>query len=414
MTTSLREAEFMQLRELPPLPDASLPPGSGGSAKAVPARRLAAAALSAGALLALLFPALLNGFPLTFYDTGAYLARAFEGDLAPGRGPFYGFFIALLGPATSLWPVIAAQAAMVLYLVHLTVKSHGLGGAMVAALVTLGLAALTGVAWVSAKVMPDVFTPVVVLGWYLLAFRGERLSRCETALVAALLFAAVAVHMAHLALALGLALATAAAWAGGAGGGSRRGRALAAGVLGAALLALPLANFAASRYLGFTPGAETFLFGRLVESGIVARFLDERCPAPEYRLCALRASLPKTAVEWIWDDDGPFQALGGWQGYREEMTRITLETLKAYPAMHLGAALEAAALQFVRVAAGEDIAGPYWHTRYIVEKYTPNLLADYLAAAQEDGRIKPIVAALDLVYVPVAYASLAAAALLLA
>ncbi|MFI4987635.1 MAG: hypothetical protein ACHQF3_09345, partial [Alphaproteobacteria bacterium] len=42
------------------------------------------------------------------------------------------------------------------------------------------------------------------------------------------------------------------------------------------------------------------------------------------------------------------------------------------------------------------------------------LLADYLAAAQEDGRIKPIVAALDLVYVPVAYASLAAAALLLA
>ncbi len=82
--------------------------------------------------------------------------------------------------------------------------------------------------------------------------------------------------------------------------------------------------------------------------------------------------------------------------------------------MHLAAAASSAAEQFVRFAAAEEIAGPFWHTRYMLEKYAPELVPAYLAAGQEDGRIEPLAEALDRLYTPVAYASLAALAVLLA
>ena len=51
-----------------------------------------AAALSMS-IIALLLPALVNGFPFVFADTGGYLARPFEHTLALGRSAFYGLFL---------------------------------------------------------------------------------------------------------------------------------------------------------------------------------------------------------------------------------------------------------------------------------------------------------------------------------
>jgi hypothetical protein len=50
------------------------------------------AAFTAATLL-LLVPAIWNGFPLLFYDTGAYLGRYFFDSLSPGRSAGYGFFL---------------------------------------------------------------------------------------------------------------------------------------------------------------------------------------------------------------------------------------------------------------------------------------------------------------------------------
>ncbi len=52
-----------------------------------PVFRLAGAA---AAVFFLIVPALWNGFPLLFFDTGGYLARPFDGTLAPGRSVVYG------------------------------------------------------------------------------------------------------------------------------------------------------------------------------------------------------------------------------------------------------------------------------------------------------------------------------------
>jgi hypothetical protein len=65
-------------------------------------------AASLAAMLALLAPALWNGIPFLQYDTGGYLARWFEGSLAPSRSVVYGLFVAAVWQL-DFWPVIALR-----------------------------------------------------------------------------------------------------------------------------------------------------------------------------------------------------------------------------------------------------------------------------------------------------------------
>ena len=44
------------------------------------------------------------------------------------------------------------------------------------------LSLLTGIGWYAGQVEPDCFTPLVILGCYLLLFRGDRLGKCAAAL----------------------------------------------------------------------------------------------------------------------------------------------------------------------------------------------------------------------------------------
>ena len=74
--------------------------------------RLAWLAATLVMLLALLWPALWNGFPLVFYDTGGYLMRMFENGLGFGRSSLYGAFL-WPGIPLEFWPNIVAQAAIV-------------------------------------------------------------------------------------------------------------------------------------------------------------------------------------------------------------------------------------------------------------------------------------------------------------
>ena len=363
-------------------------------------------------LVALMAPALANGFPLVFHDTGAYLARAFDSHLEPGRGPFYGFLIAVTGGRYSLWPVIAVQAAATLWLLSLTLRLHGFGGGKSAALAALGLAASSTAAWGVATVMPDAFAPLTVLAWYVLTFDAGRMRPWEIAGVAALLLLSALVHMTHLALALGLALCP----------GTivmirrpefSRGALLAASMPVAALILLPLVNGAVSGRYGLTPGGQTFVFGRMLQSGLVARYLDDHCPLPGLRLCGYRGTLPATADAWIWDTDSPFQRLGGWNGYADEMGRIAVGSLADHPGANLRAAAEATGEQFLRVGTGEDIGNEYWHTAREIELRLPASGPAFVAGLQHNDRLGLITAGLNRLYVPLTLAATATLATLL-
>jgi hypothetical protein len=369
----------------------------------------AAAGLS---ILVLVFPALFNGFPLVFYDTGGYIARAFEAELAPGRSVTYGYFLWVLEMDFAYWPVILLQSSIVLWLIHVCARVHDLPrGPLTLAATVICLALGTGLPWFTSQLMPDIWTSVLVLALYLVGFQSGQLSRWEKTVLIACCVLSLASHMSHIALGIGLVLIMLT---------SRlvmrpRSRHTVKAGLPVLILvlgtcAIPSANWLAAGQFRFTPGGQTFLFGRLIQDGIVSRFLAEHCPSPEYRLCAFRDRMPATADDWIWGYDGPFIAIGGWEGGAPEMSRIMRESLSAYPGQHIASALGSTWEQMIRLDTGDGIDLNLWHTRYILERYEPVLLPVYDAARQQT--IGFTFTELNHFHIPLAYLSLVAMVIL--
>ncbi|MGZ9021592.1 MAG: hypothetical protein ACXW3S_16940, partial [Rhodoplanes sp.] len=131
-------------------------------------------------LALLLWPAVWNGFPLIFPDTGGYLLRALEGTLTIGRSALYGAFLAS-GLSFDFWLNVVIQAAVTVFIVRVLLRTHGLGEKPgPALLITLALAAFSSLPWYVSQLMPDILVGWAVLALYLIAVRRDALGRFET------------------------------------------------------------------------------------------------------------------------------------------------------------------------------------------------------------------------------------------
>lgn len=380
----------------------------GGTATAAPSETIRLWLIpSALMMLALLAPALWNGFPLIFPDTGGYLSRPIEGTLTMGRSALYGWFLYISMPLL-FWPVIVAQAATMIAVVLLALRSHGLGGRpwLTLGIVTM-LSFLTSLPWFAAQLMPDILFPAAVLALHLLVFRTAQLNAAERLGLVALIATAVACHMAALGLCIGL---VAALWLLSriqyfALPVPRIGYAAGAAAAGIALCLI--SNFAIAGSATFTPGGSSFLFGRLVEDGIAARYLGDRCPDPTLRICQYAKTLPANADDWLWGPDTAFYKLGGPAGFGPEATRIIVGSLQRYPLMHAAAAALATLEQFAKFKTEISFENnePTFET---FREDAPDLLAPLMQARQQTAPFD--VAALNIVHVPVAALSIAALA----
>src|SRR5258708_33326434 len=90
----------------------------GWDLPALPVRGTSACAL-AMAILSLMFlsVAIWNGFPLIFYDTGAYVLEGLGHVFLVERAPVYSEFLFLVGARFSLWPAVILQALMTSYMI---------------------------------------------------------------------------------------------------------------------------------------------------------------------------------------------------------------------------------------------------------------------------------------------------------
>ena len=354
---------------------------------------------SAAMLLALMAPALWNGFPLIFPDTGGYLDRPILGTLGMGRSALYGLFL-YTGIPFSFWPNAVLQSALMVWLIVLTMRAHGLGGRPWLALgIVAMLTVCTSLPWFSGQLMPDILFPAAVLAIYLLSFRKELLVRWERFILAAVIVFAIPSHMA----AAGMCVAIIAAlWL------LARFKPLAlpkprlwfaAGSVAAGIALCPISNLAITGNFAFTPGGSSFLFGRLIEDGIVARYLGEHCPDASLRLCDYKATLPEDADDWLWDGDSPFRKLGGWKGFSSEERAITRATLERYPLMHASTAVAAAVTQFFtfQTEVGVEDNAP---TVNMFADHFPQLFAQFMRARQQAERFD--VAPLNYLHMPVA------------
>jgi len=350
----------------------------------------------------LMAPALWNHFPLLQWDTGGYLARWYEGYLVPSRAVVYGLILAA-GAPLAFWPVVALQAALAVWIVALTLRAHGLGKRpWLLAAVVAALGVFTTLPWLTAILLTDIFCGLGVLALYLVLMRGERLWRSERIALIVLIAVAAATHSATFALLAGLTLCGVVTSFTGRIPLRRVGHGVGALALGAVLVFA--ADYAAARQLVWTPGGFALSFGRMLQDGIVKRYLDDHCPDPRLRLCAYKDQLPRDADEWFWGSDR-FDRLGRFAGLGDEMRTIALDSLIAYPGLQLASAVSDTARQLVAVKTGEGVVSWIWHTYGIVERYTPQLAPAMRAARQQQGGLS--FEALNRVQYPLALAAMA-------
>ena len=355
------------------------------------------------ATLMLLAPALWNGFPLLEYDTGGYLARWFEETLEVSRSTVYGsFVVALSWP--NLWPVVVAQAALTVWLIALMLRVHGVGARPFVLLATVALLSLaTSLSWIASTVLTDIFAGGGVLALYLLLLRAEKLAGWEQGALIALATFSAATHNATLAVLLCLLLAAAIVRV-----FYRRLVPIAGLLRGVVALAfapilLVTANYAVAGRLAWTPGGVALSFGRLLQDGIVARFLADHCPDRRFKLCSHRKELPTDADVFFWGES-VFDRLGRFEGLDEEMRMVVVESLRAYPLWQIGAAVSAASRQLVTLRTGEGINNSVWHTYNMIEMFTPSMLSAMREARQQRGELD--FRTINYLHVPVALASM--------
>jgi len=351
----------------------------------------ALASILAGGLL-LVWPGLLNGYPLVFSDTGAFLHQTLGPLVIWDKPHVYGPLLHLFHWRISLWGPVLAQGLGVSHLLWLLVRSlRGRADPALHLLACLGAAALTTAPYTVALLMPDVFAPIVLLALLLLGFCREALSRNEARWLMLLAAFGIAAHLSHLPLAAAMVVMVLLL--------ARSLRAtlrVAVPLLGAVLILLGTNLWGHGRAT-LSPHGATFLLARLQADGPAAAVIRERCPQAGWYLCAFADRLPMDSDDFLWLPDSPVNRapdgsarfLGG-ALLSAEARVIVAETLRARPFEVALSMARNTLRQMVMATAGDTLVDSHLRTALrprIAEGFPPRELAAYDAALQSRGRL---------------------------
>ena len=325
----------------------------------------AVVAVFAGAAL-LLWPAIVNGYPILFSDTHAFLVQAGEPFMIWDKPWIYGPFLIVTSARLTLWLPAIAQAVLLSHLLWLTAKACGAGGPArhlaLCAVLSVGSAA----PWFVSLLMPDIMAPIGVLCLFVLAF-PERLRPIERAWAGAVGAFAIAAHLSLLIVGAAC-IAVGVAW--------RRRYAMAAPLL-AAIALLLLTNAIGFGRFGVSPFGSVFALARMAADGPAARTLAAECPNVGWRLCAWVGRVPDDSDAFLWEPQGPvWSTPGGPIALAPEASAIVARTIAREPLAIAGHAISSTLRQLILVRLG-DTLGPDW-----LEQTVAISLGKYFPAAE--------------------------------
>lgn len=342
------------------------------------------------AALLLLGPALINGYPLVYADTGTYLTSGFQLGIPADRPLGYGLFCRLFsGDGLSLWGVVIAQALLsAVVLVHAWQVLVGRRWGLFLATTAL-LSATTGLGWTTGRLLPDVFTPLAIVSTALLVLTA--LSWPARIGHAAVIGLACTTHFSHLVIVPATAVIAVVTHV-----LLHRERPRALGtvvVLGAvtlSVLALAASNRWAGRGWELSRGTPLFVLGRVVDAGALPDALARHCPTAHWSLCD--APTPADSRALLWGPEGAVTRAGGWDAFLPEARAINAVLLRddAVRTALWRSAWRDGLAQLTRWGVGEiaftwyrkPVSPPYLAVQHDV----PHELDDYLASLQNGGR----------------------------
>jgi hypothetical protein len=357
----------------------------------------------------LMLAALCNGFPIIFYDTGAYILEGFGHVFIAERSPVYALFLKYAGGPQSLWYVAVVQCLIVAF--AMTELARALKPQLsLWALLGIGLilALATGLPWYAAQIEPDCFASVTAISLYLLAFRGNQLGTIRSLLLVLSVGLAAATHASHIGLAAGVVIALLAARIVLSLSKSDipRPRLLAPFASCVLAFAIVLAcNYAFTRHVFFSRAGSVFLEARMMQDGLIKPVLDTDCPQADYKTCAYKDRLPSRADAWLWEEKtSPFARLGSFRKMETESARLAAASLIRYPLANLAWAGADTLLEFFAVATGDGIEPQEWILKREFEHTIPRQMSGYAHAYQQRGDLWFL--PLNFLHVPVAIFSI--------
>jgi hypothetical protein len=273
--------------------------------------------------------ALYNGYPLVYSDTAIYL----EGLNHGYRSFFYTIFVALAGLTHTLWTVVFIQALLMLYVLRLVLREgFAVRSRLEFLLIIATLCALASFPWYVGFAMPDIFTPRMVLGLFLLVFRFDHLSPFEKASVVPIYVVSALVHYSHPPIAIGMLLT---GWIFRIVLRKRAPNAiphlaLPAGLIVVVVIAIVVSNYLTMGLATYSPAGYAFEMSRLEQNGPAVAFLREKCATRNYAVCQYLDRLPMPSGVFLWAPHSIFNKVG-FIGERNEGIEIVAGTIKEHP-----------------------------------------------------------------------------------
>lgn len=260
-------------------------------------------------------PALMNGSPLVYSDSGTYMRVAFDIEPPTDRPVGYSLLIRATTWRATMWTIIYFQGAVVSWLLlevlrQLFPNAQRIKRAHM--LLLAGLVLLSSLPWYAAQVMPDILAGLLGILSFLL-FCGRRLGKAKTILLWMLLFIFTISHYSFMAIMLGTAIGLLAArsirtwrrafaerfwrnWVG-----------LLASTL-AGILFVQWNNHQHGHGWVLSPTTDLFMASKLCESGVMYEHLKRTCPGNPRPVCARMDELDKAAWHFVWKMESPMRA----------------------------------------------------------------------------------------------------------
>jgi len=341
------------------------------------------------AILALLWPAVWNGYPLVYSDTSTYLSSGFVLDTPIDRPITYGIFLRITSlNGLTLWGTVIVQAWLMAHLLGRLLMRIGLADAWRRLMVIVVVAFLTGLPFSSSQLITDIFTPILGASLFLLLSPGQ-LSRRERIGYSVVFVLSYAMHLSHIGITVAVLVVSALMklilrrrvemhWS---------ALALVAVLGGIGVLAMGSA---------LAKAKNTFFAARMAEHGVLQRYLEKNCAHEDLVLCARMGAIPSSADSFLWADDSPQLLYTDRSAMEAEFARIRAGVLAdSELALQLGlGTLKGVGLQLLRFRPG-DGNGPFGEGTLLHERlmrFVPFDAGMFMAAKQM--RHTPFVAAM--------------------
>ena len=266
----------------------------------------------AGSIL-LILPALFNGYPLLYGDTATYISAGFDFITPKDRPMAYGLwlnFSSLNG--FSIWLTVFFQALLCSWLSFKIFKYFIPNHNIIFLIVYFILLAISPMAWNTSQLMPDIFTLIGLLAWFVLAFIHTKTLK-NTWPYWLVFLLATCTHASHLLYFTALSFFLFAL------------RYIQSKSIHKPSLALMMASMLCylSMSSALAKSKHVFTMGALAERGILKAFLDKHCASETdaYALCAYKDEIPKYGWQFVWEPYSPLYKIG-WKESKSEFNTI--------------------------------------------------------------------------------------------